>query len=196
VVAVRAVGVFCGSSVPADPHYRDAARVLGALIARRKVTLVYGGGSTGLMGELADAALARGGRVIGVIPAGLFAREVGHTGLTELREVASMHERKKLMYDLSDAFVALPGGLGTLEELAEVATWSQLGLHSKPVVLLNAGGFWDPLLAQLDLMARTRLLSPVGRDIIRQARSPEQALSVLTAAAPAQPEQQITAEER
>jgi len=196
VVAVRAVGVFCGSSVPVDPRYRDAARALGALIARTKVTLVYGGGSTGLMGELADAALARGGRVIGVIPAGLFAREVGHTGLTELREVTSMHERKKLMYDLSDAFVALPGGLGTLEELAEVATWSQLGLHSKPVVLLNAGGFWDQLLGQLDLMARTGLLTPAGRDLIRQARSAEQALSVLTAAAPPRPEQQITAEER
>jgi uncharacterized protein (TIGR00730 family) len=155
VVAVRAVCVFCGSSAPADPRYLDAARALGALIARRHVALVYGGGSTGLMGELADAALALGGRVIGVIPAGLFAREAGHTGLTELREVTSMHERKKLMYDLSDAFVALPGGLGTLEELAEVATWSQLGLHSKPVVLLNVGGFWDPLLAQLDVMART-----------------------------------------
>lgn len=148
------------------------------------------------MGELADAALGHGGRVIGVIPAGLFAREVGHTGLTELHEVASMHERKQLMYDLSDAFVALPGGLGTLEELAEVATWFQLGLHSKPVVLLNAGGFWDQLLGQLDLMARTGLLTPAGRDLFWQARSAEQALSVLTAAAPPQPEQQITAEER
>ena len=196
MVAVRAVCVFCGSSAPADPRYRDAARALGALIARRNVTLVYGGGGVGLMGELADAALAQGGRVIGVIPASLFAREVSHTGLTELREVTSMHERKQLMYDLSDAFVALPGGLGTLEELAEVATWSQLGLHSKPVVLLNAGGFWDPLVAQLDLMTRTGLLKPAGRDLIRQARSADEALSVLTAAAPAQPEKQITAEER
>jgi uncharacterized protein (TIGR00730 family) len=196
VVAVRAVCVFCGSSAHADPRYLDAARALGALIARRHVALVYGGGSTGLMGKLADAALARGGRVTGVIPAGLFAREAGHTGLTELREVTSMHERKKLMYDLSDAFVALPGGLGTLEELAEVATWSQLGLHSKPVVLLNVGGFWDPLLAQLDAMARTGLLAPAGRDLIRQARSAERALSVLAAAVPARPEQQITADER
>ena len=196
MVAVRAVCVFCGSSAPADPRYLDAARALGALIARRNVALVYGGGSTGLMGELADAALALGGRVIGVIPAGLFAREAGHSGLTELREVTSMHERKRLMYDLSDAFVALPGGLGTLEELAEVATWSQLGLHSKPVVLLNVGGFWDPLLAQLGVMARTGLLAPTGRDLIREARSAEQALSVLAAAVPAQPEQQITADER
>src|SRR5215831_18717066 len=174
MVALRAVGVFCGSSAPADPRYRDAARDLGSLVARRNLTLVYGGGSTGLMGELADATLAQGGQVIGVIPAGLFAREPGHTGLTELREVTSMHERKKLMYDLSDAFVALPGGLGTLEELAEVATWSQLGLHSKPAVLLNVGGFWAHLLAQLDLMARTGLLTPVGRNLIRQARSAEQ----------------------
>ena len=196
MVALRAVCVFCGSSAPADPRYRDAARALGALVARRGVGLVYGGGSVGLMGELADAALGHGGRVTGVIPAGLFAREVGHTGLTELHEVASMHERKQLMYDLSDAFIALPGGLGTLEELAEVATWSQLGLHSKPVVLLNAGGFWDPLVAQLDLMTRTGLLKPAGRDLIRQARSADEALSVLTAAAPAQPEKQITAEER
>jgi uncharacterized protein (TIGR00730 family) len=196
MVALRAVGVFCGSSAPADPRYRDAARDLGALIARRNVTLVYGGGSTGLMGELADATLAQGGQVIGVIPAGLFPREPGHTGLTELREVTSMHERKKTMYDLSDGFVALPGGLVTLEELAEVTTWSQLGLHSKPVVLLNVGGFWDPLLAQLDLMGRTGLLAQAGQDLIQQARSAEQALSVLTAAAPARLEQQITAEER
>jgi uncharacterized protein (TIGR00730 family) len=196
VVAVRAVCVFCGSSAPADPRYRNETRALAALIARRNLTLVYGGGSTGLMGELADAALAHGGRVIGVIPAGLFARELTHTGLTELREVTSMHERKQLMYDLSDGFVALPGGLGTLEELAEVATWSQLGLHSKPVVLLNAGRFWEPLLTQLDLMARTGLLKPASRDLIRQARSAEEALAVLSAAAPAQPEKWITSEER
>src|SRR6516165_8170677 len=132
VVALRAVCVFCGSSSPADPRYLDAARALGALVAGRGVTLVYGGGSVGLMGEVADAALGHGGRVTGVIPAGLFAREVSHTGLTELHEVGSMHERKQLMYDLSDAFIALPGGLGTLEELAEVATWSQLGLPSRP----------------------------------------------------------------
>ena len=143
MVAVRAVCVFCGSSAPAGPRYRDAARALGALIARRKVTLVYGGGSTGLMGELADAALAQGGRVIGVIPAGLFAREAGHTGLTELREVTSMHERKEVMYDLSDAFVALPGGLGTLEELADVATWSGPGWLRQ----LHHVGSWQPPIA-------------------------------------------------
>jgi len=196
VVAVRAVCVFCGSSAPADPRYRDAARALGALIARRNVTLVYGGGGVGLMGELADAALAQGGRVIGVIPASLFAREVGHTGLTELREVSSMHERKQLMYDLSDAFVALPGGLGTLEELAEVATWSQLGLHSKPVALLDVSGFWEPLIALLDQMTGVGLLKPAGRDLIQRTDSAEEALGVLAAARPPQPQKWITAEER
>ena len=188
--------MFCGSSSPADPRYRDAARALGALVARRGVDLVYGGGSVGLMGELADAALAGGGRVIGVIPAGLFAREVGHTGLTELHQVASMHERKQLMYDLSDAFIALPGGLGTLEELAEVATWSQLGLHSKPVALLDVSGFWEPLIALLDQMTGVGLLKPAGRDLIQRTDSAEEALGVLAAARPPQPQKWITAEER
>jgi uncharacterized protein (TIGR00730 family) len=195
-VALRAVCVFCGSSMPADPRYRDAARALGTLLARRGVDLVYGAGSTGLMGELADAALAGGGRVTGVIPAGLFAREVGHTGLTTLHEVSSMHERKQLMYDLSDAFVALPGGLGTLEELAEVATWSQLGLHSKPVVLLDVDGFWEPLVTQLDRMVRAGLLTPAGRDLIQRTHTPEETLGVLAAARPARPREWITAEER
>ncbi|HEY7362315.1 MAG TPA: TIGR00730 family Rossman fold protein [Streptosporangiaceae bacterium] len=196
MVALRAVCVFCGSSAPADPRYRDAARALGTLLARRGVDLVYGGGSVGLMGELADAALGHGGRVTGVIPAGLFAREVGHTGLTELHEVASMHERKQLMYDLSDAFIALPGGLGTLEELAEAATWSQLGLHSKPVVLLDVDGFWAPLVSQLDRMAGTGLLKPASRDLIQRTRSAEEALGVLAAARPARPKKWITAQER
>jgi uncharacterized protein (TIGR00730 family) len=195
-VAVRAVCVFCGSSTPSDVRYEDAARALGALIARRGVDLVYGAGSVGLMGELADAALGQGGRVIGVIPAGLFSREVGHAGLTELHEVASMHERKQLMYDLSDAFIALPGGLGTLEELAEVTTWSQLGLHSKPVVLLDVDGFWGPLIAQLDRMVGTGFLKPDSRDLIRRTRSAEEALDVVAAARPAEPQKWITAEER
>jgi hypothetical protein len=116
------------------------------------------------MGELADACLNQGGRVVGVIPVGLFSREVGHTGITQLHEVASMHERNQLMYDLSDGFVALPGGLGTLEELAEVATWSQLGLHRKAVALLDVDAFWDPLVAQLDRMVVTGLLKPANRD--------------------------------
>ena len=196
MVVLGAVCVFCGSSAPTDPRYRDAARALGALVARRDVVLVYGGGSVGLMGELADAALGHGGKVVGVIPAGLFPREVNHTGLTELHEVGSMHERKQLMYDLSDAFVALPGGLGTLEELAEVATWSQLGLQSKPLVLLDIDGFWEPLASQLDRMVSIGFLKPGSRDLIQRARSAEEALAMLVAAEPAQPEKWITAEER
>src|SRR5690242_3129295 len=148
------------------------------------------------MGDLADAALHDGGRVIGVIPTGLFAKEVSHTGLTELHQVGSMHERKRLMYDLADAFIALPGGLGTLEELAEVATWSQLGLHSKPVVLLDVDGFWEPLAGQLDRMARTGFVKPASRDLIQRTTSAGEALAVLAAAEPPQPEKWITAEER
>jgi uncharacterized protein (TIGR00730 family) len=188
--------VFCGSSAPPDVRYREAAEALGALLARDGIGLVYGAGSTGLMGDLADAALANGGRVTGVIPAGLFSRESGHTGLTELHEVGSMHERKRLMYDLSDAFIALPGGLGTLEELAEVATWSQLGLHSKPVVLLDVDAFWEPLIAQLDRMVATGLLKQSNRELIQRASSAEEALDVLAAAKPGGAEKWITAEER
>lgn len=193
---LRAVCVFCGSSTPPDPQYRDAARALGTLLARSGVGLVYGGGSVGLMGELADAALASGGRVTGVIPVGLFSREIGHTGLTDLREVGSMHERKQLMYDLSDAFIALPGGLGTLEELAEVATWSQLGLHSKPIALLDIDSFWEPLVTQLDRMVSVGLLKQANRDLIQRARSPEEALIVLASAEPSHTEKWITAQDR
>jgi uncharacterized protein (TIGR00730 family) len=196
VVDLRAVCVFCGSSTPPDPRYPDAARDLGTLIARRGIGLVYGAGSVGLMGELADAALAAGGRVTGVIPVGLFAREVGHTGLTELRETGSMHERKQLMYDLSDAFIALPGGLGTLEELAEVTTWSQLGLHRKPIVLLDVDAFWEPLVTLLDRMVSVGLLKQVNRDLVQRACSPEEALSVLASAEPGYAEKWITAEDR
>jgi uncharacterized protein (TIGR00730 family) len=165
-------------------------------MARSGIDLVYGGGSVGLMGELADAALATGGRVIGVIPVGLFSREVGHTGLTELHEVASMHERKQLMYDRSDAFIALPGGLGTLEELAEVTTWSQLGLHRKPIALLDVDAFWEPFVSQLDRMVEVGLLKPANRDLVMWAQSAEEALSVLASAEPSHVEKWITAEDR
>jgi uncharacterized protein (TIGR00730 family) len=134
--------------------------------------------------------------VLGVIPAGLFGREVGHTGLTELRQVGTMHERKQLMYDLADGFIALPGGLGTLEELAEVTTWSQLGLHAKPVVLLDVDGFWDPLIAQLDRMVAVGLLKSVNRSLIKRAHTPEIALAELAAPGPPRAERWITPEER
>ena len=196
MVDLRTVCVFCGSSTPPDPRYQEAAHALGALLARRGIRLVYGGGSVGLMGELADAALASGGQVTGVIPVGLFSREIGHAGLSELREVGSMHERKQLMYDLSDAFIALPGGLGTLEELAEVATWSQLGLHSKPIVLLDVDNFWEALVIQLDRMVAVGLLKRANRDLIARAHSPGEALAVLASAQPGRTEKWITAEDR
>src|SRR6266700_4431803 len=192
MAVIASLCVFCGSSMPPDHRYRDMARALGTLVAGRGIDLVYGGGSVGLMGEIADAALAAGGRVLGVIPTGLFSREVAHPALTELREVGSMHERKQLMYDLSDGFVALPGGLGTLEELAEVTTWSQLGLHAKPVVLLDVDGFWDPLVAQLDRMVAVGLLRPSNRELIQRADSPAGAAAALAAAHPPREAKWIT----
>jgi uncharacterized protein (TIGR00730 family) len=196
MVAIRALCVFCGSSMPADPVYPQAARSLGTMIAAAGIDLVYGGSSGGLMGELADAALAAGGRVVGVIPTGLFSVEVPHTGLTELHEVRSMHERKQLMYELSDGFIALPGGLGTLEELAEVTTWSQLGLHVKPVVLLDVDGFWDHLVAQLDRMVSVGLLKADNRGLIQRVGTPTEALAALAAATPKRAITAITPQER
>jgi uncharacterized protein (TIGR00730 family) len=139
--------VFCGASSGRTPAYAEAARAFGAALAARGLGLVYGGGRVGLMGALADAALAGGGEVIGVIPQDLVDRELAHGGLTELRVVGSLHERKAAMADLADAFVALPGGFGTLDELMEQLTWSQLGLHAKPVGLLDVEGYWRPLIA-------------------------------------------------
>jgi uncharacterized protein (TIGR00730 family) len=144
------VAVFCGSSAGRESRYAVAAAAFGADLAAAGVGIVYGGASVGLMGVLADAALAAGGEVIGVIPGGLFTAEVPHQGLTRLQVVASMHERKAVMADLADAFAALPGGLGTLDELFEVLTWLQLGLHAKPVALVDVGGFWNPLAEMLD----------------------------------------------
>jgi uncharacterized protein (TIGR00730 family) len=141
---IGAVCVYAGSS-GADGPAAQLARDLGTHVAASGLTLIYGGGAVGLMGVLADAALDAGGTVIGVIPSGVFTREVAHRGLTQLIEVASMHERKRCMYELADAFVALPGGLGTFEELAETATWAQLGIHRKPIATLDVDGFWDPL---------------------------------------------------
>ncbi len=142
---MRRICVFCGSAEGARPAYRDAARALGRELATRGLGLVYGGGSVGLMGVLADTVLAEGGEVIGVIPGPLATRELAHTGLTELRVVGSMHERKATMARLSDGFVALPGGLGNLEATLEVLTWTQLGIHRKPVGVLNVEGYWDGL---------------------------------------------------
>jgi hypothetical protein len=144
---VKAVCVFCGASSGRLTSYADAARSLGAALAGRGLGLVYGGGRVGLMGAVADGALAAGGEVVGVIPRELVARELAHEGLTRLHVVETLHERKALMADLSDAFVALPGGFGTLDELLEQLTWSQLGLHAKPIGLLDAEAYWGPLIA-------------------------------------------------
>jgi uncharacterized protein (TIGR00730 family) len=146
----RRLCVFCGSSAGRHPDYRRAARDLGHTLAAQGVQLVYGGGNIGLMGAVADAVIAGGGHVIGVIPGALLAKEVGHRGLPDLRVVKTMHERKALMAELSDGFLALPGGYGTFEELFEIITWAQLGIHAKPVGLLNIAGFFDPLLALVD----------------------------------------------
>jgi uncharacterized protein (TIGR00730 family) len=160
------VCVYCGSNTGTDPAYAHSARELGALLAARGLGLVYGGGKVGLMGVLADAALKGGAEVIGVIPEALRAREVGHMGLTELRVVETMHERKALMEDLSDAFIALPGGLGTLDELFEILTWSQLGMHHKPCGLLDVEGYFQPLLAWLDRATAEGFVRPQHRAMI------------------------------
>jgi len=176
---MRRLCVFSGSSHGASSDYGDAARVLGRLIANRGIGLVYGGAAVGLMGAVADAALEAGGEVIGVIPEALVQREVAHKGLDDLRVVGSMHERKALMADLSDGFIALPGGIGTLEELFEVWTWTQLGSHAKPCALLNVRGFYDRLLTFLDHVVDEQFLKPVHREMIVVADEPAALLSAL-----------------
>ena len=169
----RRICVFCGSNLGIDTVYRAAAVNLGRLLAKREVELVYGGGNIGLMGVLADTVLAAGGRVIGVIPESLMAREVGHAGLTEMHIVKSMHERKSLMSDLSDGFIAMPGGFGTFEEFCEVVTWSQLGIQSKPCGLLNIAGYYDSLLSLFDHAVSQGFLRAENRRLVLDDREPE-----------------------
>jgi uncharacterized protein (TIGR00730 family) len=159
----RRVCVFCGASPGRRAAYRDAAVALGRELARRRIGLVTGGGRVGLMGAIADATLGAGGEVIGVIPQGLVDREVAHTALTELRVVTGLHERKAGMAEIADAFIALPGGLGTLEELSEVASWAQLALHAKPIGLLDVEAYFESLLAYLDHAAEEGFLAPEHR---------------------------------
>lgn len=172
--------VFCGSSVGSRPSYTAAAKTLGELMARRGIGLVFGGGCIGLMGTIADSVLAHGGEAIGVIPDGLMRREIGHRGVTQLHVVESMHQRKALMADLSDAFIALPGGYGTLEEFAEIVTWSQLGIQQKPCALLNVEGYWDGLLAFLDHAVSEDFVRPENRDLILVASTPEEILEKIS----------------
>ena len=178
-IPLRSVCVFCASSPGSDPAITDATVALGRLLAERGIELVYGGGAVGLMGLVADTVMEAGGRVTGVIPTGLFSREVGHDGLTTLEEVDTMHERKARMYELSDAFIALPGGFGTLEELAETLTWNQIGILTKPVGVLNVNGFWDPLLALADTMVDRTVLKDKNRAILLDDDDPVRLLDRL-----------------
>jgi uncharacterized protein (TIGR00730 family) len=182
---MRRICVFCGSTTGGSPLYVEAARRLGTALARRGITLVYGGASVGVMGAVANGVLAAGGQAIGVMPRALFPREVAHAGLTELREVGSMHERKALMADLADAFIALPGGIGTMDEWFEAWTWAQLGIHAKPLGLLNAGGYFDFLLAFLDRMVEERFLQRRHRALALVDREAEPLLDRLASAAAA-----------
>lgn len=164
--------IFCGSSPGLNPAFAEAARALTTEVVRRGIDVVYGGGNVGLMGVVADAALAAGGRVTGVIPHALVTRELAHRDVTELHIVNSMHERKALMSDLSDGFIALPGGFGTLEEFCEAVTWTQLGVHAKPCGLLNVAGFYDGLLRFLEHALDERFLRPTHFDIVVSATDP------------------------
>lgn len=183
-MSIQSVCVYCGSNSGSRAAYTDAAKQFGAVLAQRKIRLVYGGGRVGLMGTIADAVLAAGGEVIGVIPESLVSKEVAHQGLKDLRVVPSMHVRKALMADLSDAFVAMPGGFGTLEEFAEILTWAQLGLHRKPHGLLNVEGFYDPLLAFFDHAVAETFIRPAHRELVIADADPSRLLDSLAAAHP------------
>lgn len=173
------VAVFLGSSIGRQPEYAAAAAAFGTSLAEAGVGIVYGGASVGLMGSMADAALAAGGEVIGVIPGSLFAAEIPHPGLTRMEVVSTMHERKALMAGLADAFAALPGGLGTLDELFEILTWRQIGLHRKPVALVDVGGFWDPLAELLDKLAATGFVPEATRSSVVRVRDAAEFLKLL-----------------
>ncbi|AYC31236.1 TIGR00730 family Rossman fold protein [Pseudomonas cavernae] len=180
-MSLRSICVFCGASPGAHPIYRESAEALGRHLAERGIRLVYGGGAVGLMGVVADAAMAAGGEVIGIIPQSLERAEVGHKGLTRLEVVDGMHARKARMAELSDAFIALPGGLGTLEELFEVWTWGQLGYHAKPLGLLEVNGFYAKLSAFLDHLVEERFVRSHHREMLQIGESPAQLLELLGA---------------
>ncbi|HNY02362.1 MAG TPA: TIGR00730 family Rossman fold protein [Bacteroidales bacterium] len=188
---LRSVCVFCGSSMGGNALYASAAETLARHLLTQEITLVYGGANVGLMSVLADTMLAGGGKVIGVMPKTLLEREVGHGSLTEMHMVEGMQERKALMADLSDAFITLPGAYGTLDELFEVLTWNQLGIVRKPVGLLNAGGFFDPLLEMIDRAVTERFLRPEHRALLVTGTDPEQLLRDLEAFRPVTAEKWI-----
>lgn len=177
--AISRVCVFCGSNVGRRPEYAAAARAVGGLLAAEGLTLVYGGGSVGLMGIVADSVLAAGGRAVGVIPHSLQMKEVGHNSLSELHVVDTMHERKARMADLSDAFIALPGGLGTFEEIFEVFTWAILGIHAKPCGFLNIAGYYDPLIRFLDGSVSEGFVRREHREMILTSSDPAELLAAM-----------------
>jgi len=183
--------VFCGSNVGKNPLYAQAARALGSELARRNKRLVYGGAQVGLMGIVAEAALAGGGEVIGVMPEALMAKEAAHRTLSDLRVVGTMHERKALMADLSDAFVALPGGMGTFEEFCEIVTWAQIGLHHKPCILYNIAGYFDPLLALVDHAITEEFIRPEQRSLVLEAASLDELFVLLETYRPAVPDKWV-----
>ena len=184
--SIKRICVFCGSNHGARSAYTDAAQQLGKALVSQGMGLVYGGGSIGMMTVVADAVLKEKGEVIGVIPHALSSKEFAHNGLTELHLVSSMHERKAMMAELSDAFIAMPGGFGTLDEFFEIITWAQLGLHTKPIGLLNVGGYFDLLLKFIDYMLRERFISAEHRQLIITSRNPEELLSALIRYKPSQ----------
>jgi uncharacterized protein (TIGR00730 family) len=179
---VKRLAVYCGASMGTDPAFEATARALGEEMARRGIGLVYGGGRLGLMGIVADAVIASGGESYGVIPQALIDLEVAHTGLTELHIVASMHERKAMMTELTDAFVAIPGGIGTLDELFEAWSWNALGYHAKPFALLNVSGFWDGMIRFLDTVMESGFMSPARRGQLLVADTIPEAIDRLDAA--------------
>ncbi|WP_137679918.1 TIGR00730 family Rossman fold protein [Aurantiacibacter suaedae] len=182
---MKRLAVYCGSATPADPRYMALAREVGASLAQRGIGVVYGGGKAGLMGAVADGALSAGGEVIGVIPTALVNLEVAHKGLTELQVVDTMHQRKQAFTDLSDGFVTLPGGVGTLDELWEAISWAQLGYHSKPVGLLNVFGYYDGLLAFNAHMAEVGFVRSAHREILISAETLEGLLAKMASFTPA-----------
>ena len=177
--SIKSIAIFCGSSTGSNPEYKTKAKALGAYLGRNNYHLVYGGGNIGLMGTIANAALENGGEVTGVLPHFLNRKEVGHVALSKLILVDSMHERKQKIEQLSDAFIAMPGGFGTLEEVSEMLTWAQLGLHQKPIGLYNINGFYNPLLSQLDLMVDEGFLKPQNRSIVLSEIDPEKLVQSL-----------------
>jgi uncharacterized protein (TIGR00730 family) len=179
--SVRCVAVYCGSADGSNPAYLAEARALGAAIAAAGLGLVYGGANIGLMGAVADVALAGGAHAIGVLPEVLAGREIAHDGLTQFELVPTMHERKARMAELADAFLVLPGGYGTLEELLEAVTWAQLGLHAKPCIVVNTAGYWDGLLSFLDSAVAAGFIKRKNRDLLRVAASAEEAVAMAIA---------------